>query len=121
MLGELHFATRGADRSLLAAEGCPAIPAIVTAVHDRKPRRREALAHAALLSGMALANSGLVQRTAWGRARRLCAYTAWIGLCRDVTDGACTNRPHCERVMAEWPGWCGMMPGPVTPRRPTHS
>ncbi|HEY2146968.1 MAG TPA: iron-containing alcohol dehydrogenase [Pirellulales bacterium] len=37
-----------------------ALPAIVEAVHDGTSRRaREAMAHAALLSGMALANSGL--------------------------------------------------------------
>ena len=45
----------------LAVEGLQrALPAIVEAVHDGTSRRaREAMAHAALLSGMALANSGL--------------------------------------------------------------
>ena len=45
----------------LAVEGLKqALPAIVEAVHDGISRRaREAMAHAALLSGMALANSGL--------------------------------------------------------------
>jgi alcohol dehydrogenase class IV len=45
----------------LAVEGLKrALPAIVEAVHDGTSRRaREAMAHAALLSGVALANSGL--------------------------------------------------------------
>jgi alcohol dehydrogenase class IV len=45
----------------MAVEGLRrALPAIVEAVHDGSSRRaREAMAHAALLSGMALANSGL--------------------------------------------------------------
>jgi alcohol dehydrogenase class IV len=87
----------------LAAEGLRrAVPALPVAVSNGADRpAREAMAHAALLSGMALANSGL------GMAHGVAAA---LGVQHRTPHGlACavmlplalrTNRPHCEADMA---------------------
>ncbi|HEX4131587.1 MAG TPA: iron-containing alcohol dehydrogenase [Pirellulales bacterium] len=87
----------------LAIEGLrKALPAIGQAVREPASRpAREAMAHAALLSGMALANSGL------GMAHGVAAA---LGVCADVPHGlACAvmlpvalrvNRAACERDLA---------------------
>jgi alcohol dehydrogenase class IV len=88
----------------LALEGLKAaLPAIVPAVLDGRSRwAREAMAQAALLSGMALANSGL------GMAHGVAA--ALGAQCRVPHGLACAvmlpvalrfNRPACEREFAE--------------------
>jgi len=88
----------------LALEGLKAaLPAIMPAVHDGRSRwAREAMAQAALLSGMALANSGL------GMAHGVAA--ALGAQCRVPHGLACAvmlpvalrfNRSACEREFAE--------------------
>jgi len=88
----------------LAAEGLKrALPAIIAAVHDGRTRwAREAMAHAALLSGMALANSGL------GLAHGVAA--ALGSVCRIPHGLACAvmlpialqvNRDVCRQEFAE--------------------
>lgn len=88
----------------LAIEGLRmALPALPRAVRDGASRpAREAMAHAALLSGIALTNSGL------GLAHGVAAA---LGVHARVTHGlACAvmlpvalrvNRPHCRQAMAE--------------------
>lgn len=88
----------------LAVEGLRmALPALPQAVADGASRpAREAMAHAALLSGIALTNSGL------GLAHGVAAA---LGVHAHVTHGlACAvmlpvalrvNRPHCRRPLAE--------------------
>ncbi len=86
----------------LAAHGLQlALPAIVEAVENGQSRpAREAMAHAALLSGMALANSGL--GLAHGVAAALgvhCNVPHGLGLRRDVANGpACESR--CGRTVS---------------------
>jgi alcohol dehydrogenase class IV len=88
----------------LAAEGLRrAVPAIVTAVNEPTNRpAREAMAHAALLSGMALANSGLGLAHGVAAALGVLARTRHGVACALMLPAALKiNRPHCERAMAE--------------------
>ncbi|HVU85724.1 MAG TPA: iron-containing alcohol dehydrogenase [Pirellulales bacterium] len=88
----------------LAAEGLRrAVPAIVTAVSEPTNRAaREAMAHAALLSGMALANSGLGLAHGVAAALGVLARTRHGLACAVMLPAALvTNRPHCEHAMAE--------------------
>ncbi len=88
----------------LAAEGlCRAVPAIVTAVNEPTNRSaREAMAHAALMSGMALANSGLGLAHGVAAALGVLARTRHGLACAVMLPTAlATNRPHCERAMAD--------------------
>jgi len=87
----------------LAAEGLRrAVPAIVTAVREPANRAaREALAHAALLSGMALANSGLGLAHGVAAALGVHARTRHGQACAVMLPAAlATNRPHCEPELA---------------------
>ena len=88
----------------LAAEGLRrAAPAIVEAVREPTSRRaREAMAHAALLSGMALANSGLGLAHGVAAALGVHAHTAHGQACAVVLPAALRfNRPNCERELAD--------------------
>ncbi len=88
----------------LAAEGLRrAIPAVVTAVREPGNRAaREAMAHAALLSGMALANSGLGLAHGVAAALGVLARTPHGLACAVMLPTALeTNRPHCQSAMAE--------------------
>lgn len=94
---------RPLPRALLLSALGGALEALPRAVADGADRpAREAMAHAALVSGMALANSGL------GLAHGVAAA---LGVHAKVTHGlACAvmlpvalrvNRPHCEQQLAE--------------------
>jgi alcohol dehydrogenase class IV len=88
----------------LAAEGLRrAVPALLTAVRDPANRAaREAMAHAALLSGMALANSGLGMAHGVAAALGVHARTAHGQACALMLPAALrTNRPHCVSELSE--------------------
>jgi alcohol dehydrogenase class IV len=87
----------------LAAEGLRrAVPALATAVNEPANRpAREAMAHAALLSGMALANSGLGLAHGVAAALGVHARTRHGLACAIMLPVAlATNRPHCEAELA---------------------
>jgi len=88
----------------LAAEGLRrAVPALLVAVEDPTNRpAREAMSHAALLSGMALANSGLGVAHGVAAALGVQARTAHGIACAFMLPIALrANRPNCETSMAE--------------------
>ncbi len=98
-----------------------ALPAIVEAVEDGTSRSaREAMAHAALLSGMALANSGLGMAHGVAAALGVHAGVAHGLACAVMLPAALVaNR---EVSLAPWPSWPGRRSWPRrgrTPRRRT--
>jgi alcohol dehydrogenase class IV len=87
----------------LAADGLRrAVPAIVTAVNEPATRAaREAMSYAALLSGVALANSGLGMAHGVAAALGVIARTRHGLACAVMLPVTlATNRPHCEAAMA---------------------
>jgi alcohol dehydrogenase class IV len=87
----------------LAAEGLRrAVPALVEAVRDGRSRpAREAMSHAALMSGMALANSGLGMAHGVAAALGVHARVGHGLACAVMLPAAlATNRAGCERLFA---------------------